>query len=67
MAVGEAVGEILAEVLGSFLIKMPGAGVRWIFLRKKRNFHSILKDEWVNSITTVVLVAAIIAFTSFVL
>lgn len=67
MAVGEFVGEILAEILGDYLIKLPGAGIRWIFLHKKRSFSSVLKDKWVNSITTLVLVAAIIAFTSFVL
>jgi len=49
--------EFLKEVIFVFIFRYPGAFVRWIFVRRRRNFRSVLQDDgYVNATVTVLIV-----------
>ena len=55
--------DIIYEVAIAGFFQYPGALVRWIFLRPKRSFDSLLKeDPYINSGFTLLIIAvAVIA------
>ncbi|MNK07628.1 hypothetical protein D3C87_255430 [compost metagenome] len=59
----EILSEIFKEVIIYGVLQFPGAAIRWLFLRKKKTFKELLKDNF--ELNTLVSVLAI-AFISFI-
>lgn len=55
--------EIIYEIANAGFFQYPGAFIRWIFLRPKRTFDTLLKeDPYINSGFTLLIIAvAVIA------
>ena len=70
MAAGEFFGELVAEFIGRIVfgsvLKLPGAAVRWMFLHNTRTFRSLVKDPWVNTMTSLLLIGIVIAISIFI-
>lgn len=50
--------DFVAQIIREFLMQVPGAFVRWLFLRKKRSFKSILEED--SSINAILSISMII-------
>lgn len=60
--------EVIIETIIVLIFRYPGAFIRWIFIRKKRTFKSILEDDpYVNSIVSLLLIAAIIIIIRYLI
>ncbi len=59
--------EIILETILILIFRYPGAFIRWLFLRKKRTFKSVLnEDPYINATLSIsVIVFAIIAIRCF--
>ena len=54
--------EIIFEVIIIVIFRYPGAAIRWLFLRKKRTFKSILKeDAYSNAAVSFLVIGVVIA------
>lgn len=64
----EEIFYIIFEFIFVFIFQYPGAFIRWIFLRKKRSFENILKeDAWVNSGFAIIFILMIIGLVSLLI
>lgn len=58
--------EIVLETIIILIFRYPGAFIRWLFLRKKRSFKSILdEDPYINatfSISMIVFIVFIVRY-----
>lgn len=64
----EGILYIVFEFVFVFIFQYPGAFIRWIFLRKKRSFENILKeDAWANSGFAIVFILMIIGLVSILI
>lgn len=52
--------EILSEIIIYGVLQFPGAAIRWLFLRKKKTFKELLKDNFELNILVSVLAIAFI-------
>lgn len=60
--------EVIIETIMVLIFRYPGAIIRWIFIRKKRTFKSILEDDpYVNAIVSLLLIAAIIIIIRYLI
>lgn len=60
--------EVIFEIIYVVILRYPGAFIRWIFLFRKRNFKSILKDDsYINAAISFIFIGVIIAIWQFVL
>tara|TARA_R110002124_G_scaffold50307_4_gene146529 strand:- start:2012 stop:2203 length:192 start_codon:yes stop_codon:yes gene_type:complete len=53
--------EIILETIVVLVFRYPGALIRWVFLRNKRTFKSILDDDpYINAMLSLVVLALIV-------
>ena len=58
--------EIILETIVVLIFRYPGASIRWLFLRHKRTFKSILKDDpYINAMLSLVVLAVIVVLITY--
>lgn len=58
--------EIILETIVVLIFRYPGALIRWVFLRKKRTFKSILDDDpYINAMLSLVVLALIVVLIRY--
>lgn len=52
--------EFIGQLIFDLIFCWPGAGIRWIFLRKKKNFKQLSEDIFLNSAIGAGVIALIV-------
>lgn len=60
--------EIIAEIILSYVLNIPGAFIRWLFTGRKRSFPEVLDDEgYQNKLIGLIILLLCIVLTIWIL